>query len=745
MFQAIGQLIALKPGRLVAVWVAVALVASAWAYHAEPPPPDEMGSFLPADAPFNMAVETLGRAFPDMTYRSQIAVVGYRPEKLTEQDLAWLGEIARSARDSRESHILAGTLSPQALPLRPRLVSKDGQAAMAVVNLKTNMISAATAVMVDDIESAIAQHPRPKGLAVELTSSAAIGRDYAAATARAMDRTTWVTIIAVLGILILVYRSPVGALVPLISIGLSVYLTMILLAALAKFAGWEVSDMERIFVVVIMFGAGVDYALFWIARYRERLQFEPDLALAAIDATEHAGMAVFFSALTTMVGMCSLLTAELGPSHGAGKVLVVSLIMALLAGLLLAPPLARMLGRALFWPVGASAPPRFTQRAIWPRVAELVVRRPGGMLLFGLVVLALPAGLALRMEPRFDSLLQLPEGTTSRRGYDITEAHFSRGQIYSTTLLVVFDELPGSTERLREASGELRARLLKIPGVEDVYSLDSPMGKNISTSGRNPLSRLLSAVTQAADRQYLSGTMPALRFEILISDPPFSISAMQLVERVREIAGEWGGQAFAGASPQLHLSGLTPYIMAVRDVSGRDQRRVMIVATVAIAVIVLALVRDLPLTLFMVFATLLTYGATLKLTEEFFIHVMGLNGIDWKVRLIVFVIVVAVGQDYNIFLVSRLMEERRKADLTEAVRRSVISTGAVISSCGIIMAATLGSLWAGKLSLLRQVGFALALGILIDTYFVRPILIPSFFLAFRRRVTENGLRFAGKD
>jgi RND superfamily putative drug exporter len=135
----------------------------------------------------------------------------------------------------------------------------------------------------------------------------------------------------------------------------------------------------------------------------------------------------------------------------------------------------------------------------------------------------------------------------------------------------------------------------------------------------------------------------------------------------------------------------------------------------------------------MLVATWLTYGAAIAASEGFFVWVMGENGLDWKVRLIVFVIIVAVGQDYNIFLVSRLFQEPGDLPDAEAARRAIIRTGSVISNCGLIMAATLGSLWAGGLGLLRQVGFALALGILLDTFFVRPLLLPSFFLATQRR------------
>lgn len=750
MFNALGRIIADHPWRIVALWGVAALVGTLWAFNTPEPPPDEMGSFLPSSSPFSIATEKLGEAFPAAASRSMVAIVALRAEGITDADIAWLDDITLRAQGVKTGHILMSRLSPAVLLYRPRLVSTDGQSAMAVLNLTTNMISAATGAYVGEIEAEIARRRPPAGLTVELTGSAAIGRDYARATKEALDRTTWVTVVAVLAILILVYRSPIGALVPLLSIGLSAYLTLIVLAACAKWLAWGVSTMERIFAIVLIFGAGVDYALFWIARYRERLQSgaaiersaphaSPDFRDAAQDSTRHAGEAVLFSAITTMVGMCSLLAAQLGPSHNAGKVLVVALAMALLAGLTLVPAVARLLGRALFWPVGASAPPTFAQRVVWPRLADGVVRAPAGVLALGLILLAIPAAMALNMQPRFDSLMQLPEGSTSQRGYDITEAHFSRGQIYGSKLLFVFDRLPGSVQRMREASENLRERILKLRGVADVYSLDAPIGKSVRVPQTGLAGRFLSAVsdkiTEEAQTTYLAARpVPAMVLEVLIDDPPFSIEAMNIIDQIRAIGQEWADRRMdAGIETEVHLSGLTPYIMAVRDVAGRDQRVVMSLAVLLIAVIVLWLVRDVPLTLFMVFTTLLTFGATLKLTEIFFIHVMGFEGIDWKVRLIVFVIVVAVGQDYNIFLVTRLMEERRHFNSRDAVRRAVISTGSVISSCGIIMAATLGSLWAGGLALLQEVGFALALGILIDTYFVRPILIPSFFLALRGR------------
>ncbi|MEP0841488.1 MAG: MMPL family transporter [Phycisphaerae bacterium] len=752
MFHALGRTIADHPWRIVAPWALVALGGTIWAFTTPKPPPDEMGSFLPRSAPFTIASEKLARAFPDQASRSTVVIIVHRPARVTDDDLKWLDAIPQLARRTGAGRVVTGYLSPVLPYYRPRLVSRDEQAAMAVVNLSTNMISGASGALVNELEALIRRHPPPPGLTVELSGQAGIGRDYAAATAAALHRTTWVTIIAVLVILVLVYRSPVGAVVPLLSIGLSVYLTLIVLAALAKWARWDVSNIERIFAVVLIFGAGVDYCLFWIARYREHLHAAGPSAgaaysSAAMDAARHAGPAILFSALTTIVGMCSLMAAQLGPSRGAGKVLVLALAMALLAGLTLVPAIARLLGGALFWPVGTAAGPAFTQRVVWPRLADGVVRAPTGVLALGLVLLAVPAGLALNMQPQFDSLLQLPEGSTSQRGYRIAEAHFAPGQIYSSTLLFTFDRMPAGFSRMSETSANLRRELLKIRGVADVYSLDSPIGRHLQVRKPGLFADLRGAVSQgiewSARDAYLATGNPALRFEILIAEPPFSLEAMAVIDQVRAV-GLARAERFAdaGVRAEVHLTGLTPYIMAVRDVAGRDQRVVMTVATLLIALIVLMLVRDLPLTLFMVFSTLLTYGATLKLTELFFVQVMGTSGIDWKVRLIVFVIVVAVGQDYNIFLVSRLMEERGRNDVREAVRRAIVSTGSIISSCGVIMAATLGSLWAGRLTLLREVGFALALGILIDTYFVRPLLIPSFYLALHGRRPRKATRAA---
>lgn len=733
----LGRWIARRSWFLVLAWLFALAIGVGWVMVTKPLPPSDLGSFLPEDSPQNKAVQVLREAFPDLAARSNAIVVGYREAGLTPEDFLWLGTLAGEVGKATGTMVLSPTMPF----FNRRLVSEDKRVAMVVANLKTGFISEASAEEVRKIE-ALTTSGRPAGLQIELTGVAAIGRDYAAATQKAIHHTTLVTIGAVLLILVVVYRSPVGAFVPLVSIGASVYLAFVLLTMLAH-GGLEVTDIERLFAVVLLFGAGVDYALFWIAGYRELIVEVPDLDAAAVEATRYTTPAIVASAATTICGLSMMIASDLIPTRNVGKVLAPVLVVALLAALTLSPALARLLGRALFWPVGMKAPPSLGQRTIWPILARYVGRMPGVILVLGVLLLGLPALKAPWIRLRYDSLSELPLGSSSERGFKLLEKHFAPGQLFPTQVVLDFKKALPEGDALDKACRELSNRIKCLPGVEDVYSLEAPLGGR----GWGRQVAVVDALLKRAARPYYqSQAGPRLRFEVLIKHRPFSLEAMALIEQVQAVAVGYSGELAAAGTPvEATLSGLTPYIIDVRTISSADQVRVMFLATVVIGLIVLVVVRDLPLTLFMMFATWLTYGATLTICDASFVYLFGESGLDWKVRMIVFVIVVAVGQDYNIFLVSRLLREARRTDVREATTRAIVNTGSVISNCGLIMAATLGSLAVGGLSLLRQVGLALAVGILIDTFFVRPVLIPSFFLLLRRSTANANKEEAGGE
>ncbi|MCH7813758.1 MAG: MMPL family transporter [Planctomycetes bacterium] len=209
-------------------------------------------------------------------------------------------------------------------------------------------------------------------------------------------------------------------------------------------------------------------------------------------------------------------------------------------------------------------------------------------------------------------------------------------------------------------------------------------------------------------------------------------------EAVSAFRPESGSATDPTADVKLYATGLTPYILNIKTVADADQRRVTLLVVAVISLIVLIWVRDPGLTVCMVVATLMVYAAALGITDAFFRCVLATGGIDWKVKLFLFVVLVAIGQDYNIFMVSRIRQERKNHDPREAVGRAIVRTGSVISSCGLIMAATLGSLAATGLPLLQQLGFAFACGVLLDTFLVRPLLVPACYLLLRRLPWSHG-------
>lgn len=686
----------------------------------------EPASLLPPDQPYNQALRIAESAFPT-TARTRTILVFERLGGLTDTDHRYLADVARRLADRQHPwRVLSGETQPF---LRSRLSSPDGQAAMILVNQDLNFLTRPCIAQVQEID-ALAREGLPAGLSLEVTGGGGLGRDLAKWTTKAFHRTTWVTICAVLTILLLVYRAPLAALVPLISIGTSVYVALRLLDGLAAL-GWTVSDFERTFTVVLLFGSGTDFAMFWIARYRETLAAERDSIAAGATPREHrvqsaasatatAAPAVVASAATTIAGLTMLLFADLSPTHGAGRVLGVGLAVSMVAALTLTPAVARLMGGALFWPRRLETADS-SRTGVWSRVARVVVRRPRTVLLVAALGLAGPVWAGGHVKHRYDAFGVIPPDTSSARGQAIAERHFSADELFPWTFVVELPSNPATEAALPELARELGARCRALPDVTDVWSLDAPLGRR----GGRGLSGFLGESVAAG--YYVSRDPPCIRAEVMQATPPFSDEAMARCSQLQEQLRTWADSR-VGTEARVHAIGLTPYILNIRSISRSDQRRVMVLVVAAVAVIVVIWLRRPILAVCMVGATLGLYLATLGVASVVFSRWLGGQALDWKVNLFLFVVMMAVGQDYNIFLVSRLLQERRSRAAPEATAAAIAGTGRVISSCGLIMAATLGSIAATGLSFYQQLGFALAFGILLDTFVIRPAVVPACYL-----------------
>jgi len=748
----IGSVIVDKRFLIPLVWVATAVGLSIFVPPVDPRVNQPSG-FLPDDSPYARAAAAMSESFPENSGLSQgVIVFERRSGELTAADLAAIERIAQ--RIAQPSSIadhsdLAGIRirSPRSFLTHPNPMKSDltdtGQGALVVIGIPANFITLRSDRIVDHIYSVLSQEGVPYGLEVSVTGSSGFGHDYADAAESSHARTLRVTLVAVIVILLLVYRSPVAALVPLTAISLAAFVAMKILGVAQHF-GMQVGTAERIFVIVLLYGAGTDYSLFFISRFREFTEEGLTTTSAASRALGATFPAIFASAGTDTAGLMMLCFAEYGIFRTTGPAVGVALVVALLGSVTLVPSLVAIGGDRLFWPgkliPGSVRTWGLGKRRFWPSVARMVTGRPASVLVVVLVLLSIPAWRGLRLRWVYDTLTELDvRGDevigNAAGGIEAVRRHWPVGQIAPVQVLIK-TKGPRTYDQWRSAVDRLTAGLEALPGTVSVRSLTRPLG----AKGEKLTDVIVSKL--AADEitaEYLGKDMTATRLAVILEDPAFSLSAMESVALIRGVveASLTTGILGPGGGTEVHIAGGTAEMIDTRAVTQSDFIRVAALSLGVIFLMVLGLLRDAVLSAFMVASTVLSYFAVLGISYWVFSGLLGSEGLDWKVEVFLFVVMVAVGVDYNIFLASRLAQEARRLSPKLATCRAIIHTGPVISSCGLIMAATLGSLMAGELTLLRQLGFALALGMLIDTFLVRPLLLPAFAALTRR--TGKGL------
>lgn len=756
------------------------------------PGKNEVESFLPADAPFRVASTRLAEYFPRQHGLSQAVVFFERPDgELTLEDKAYvngvalrftqpsdgdlpprdvqslsiftpgmidaafaaaraadlMGDLRGSFRSAvRGKKILSdSTLEPP--PPNPLITpaGPDGQAAIVRVNIPADFITHRATQVVKHIRNVIANNPPPAGLRVSVTGSAGYGHDYSLFVQDSHDLTIITTLIVVVVILLLVYRAPAAAFVPLAAISLAAAV-VVKGIDIAQNAGVAIGIAERIFVFVLMYGAGIDYSLLYLSRFREYLRVGMKSTEATANALRATLPAIVASSATDAVGILMLVFCRFVIFQTTGPAVAISLVVALLASVTLVPALACIFGRRLYWPQKLKPIPAEAEYApqshrVWSSLAKLVTGRPGLVLAVILLVLAIPSAKALKIHWVYDALAGIdstwtdsaglptaPEGGIGNAAAGITTAvrHVPIGEIAPVTILI---ETPAAVgiNTWGMLSMQLTDVIGAVDGVQNVRSLTQPLGKGYAPP---PGSRTQLTVQTFARTEYVGNQGRAMRLEAVMGMHTMSDEAMTLAETIRRTTREVLERV--GVEGRVYLSGATAQMNEIRSVTRSDFRLVVVLVLGVIFVIVLLLLRDWLLTAFMVGAIGLSYLATLGLCSWAFSWMWGLAGMDWKVQIFLFVVMAAVGVDYNIFLAARLSQEAWNHPPREAIQRAVVATGPVISSCGLIMAASLGSLMVGQVELLRQLGFSMGLGMLMDTFIIRPLLLPAFAALFHR-------------
>jgi putative drug exporter of the RND superfamily len=848
MFARLGSFAVRFRWFIIAVWILMAVVLTVVAPNINSVAVSDQSAFLPASAPSLDANQTVKKYFPDRVSPSSAVVVvdagagnqtGQGAAAQFVSDLtAWLtGPNKPAGVDKVWSPIYGDEQT------RASLTSPDKQVALVLARFTAVGTEQSTKDAIAAIQGELAK--APAGVAVSLTGDGPILSAYNTASQKSMASTTWITIVLVVAILLLIYRSPVSPIIPLATIGLAYIISRGVVAFLGS-GPLTISMYTNVFLIVVLFGAGTDYCLFLISRFREEMADVQAAAPAVKTTVRTIGETIASSAGTVIVGLAMMALAELGLYNTTGPSIAIGVAIALLAGLTFTPALLTVLGHYAFWP---RKPRHIGERGIWHAWAGKVVGRPIIALLVPIIILVPLAVYGAGLARDFDLLGDLPKTDQTRAGFDVLAKHFGPGQMAPLNVvaidaarfdthqglanaqklqallktmphvtavrsftgsldqktLSVADQLGTEAKAVRDDMAQLQAGLsggdatqlqTAAAGLTGIYGYLVQLAQGYPDAAANPgyqkatgalteLAKLASSlrpasggsgvsgtagVAQAAAAQqalvqlenlatgleslqqtfsarqdaimlpelylssnaglkalrdaYLSTDGTAVRVQVVLDAGPYSSEAIDATKAMRT--------GLSAAGFHAAVEGDSAILLDLQQASNRDMTRAMIYVLGGIFIVLILLLRALVSPIYLILTILLSYSATMGVVRLVFVDVLGNPGIVWWVPMFMFVMLVALGMDYNIFLVGRVKEEVAANGTRTGTRQALARTGGIITSAGIIMAGTFASMMSGSLLGLLQIGFAVAFGVLLDTFIVRTTLVPAIIVLLGR-------------
>ncbi|MER2108969.1 MAG: MMPL family transporter [Solibacillus sp.] len=514
------------------------------------------------------------------------------------------------------------------------------------------------------------------------------------------------TVIIILVILLIIYRSPILAIIPLVVVGIAFLVVSPLLGGMAE-AGWIDKDAQAVAImIVLLFGAGTDYCLFLITRYKDILLTEENKFVALAQAVRESTGAIVMSGLTVVIGLATLALADYGAFQRFAVPFSFGVLLTGFAVITLLPAVLAILGRAAFWPFV----PRTTEMArtyaeeknkpykapkenhrFMRAIGDFVTTKPWLVIIVSSVILIALAFASTGIKYNYDLLSSFPEDMSSREGFAIIEENFTPGELAPVKVVI---DTQGKEVDLTEELAEL-------PYVGLVGDVQT---------GENNTNYQL--------------------YDVDLDKNPYSNEAMADVEQMKEDMK--GILAEAGiAENNFWLGGETSAQLDTRDVQLADEKLIQPVMIVIIFLVLVFYLRALVTSIHLMVTVVVSFFAALGAGWLVIHYVLGQEAMASAIPLYSFVFIIALGNDYNIFMISDIWKNRKRGKThRESIAGGVASTGAVITSAGLILAGTFGVLASLPIQLLVQFGIVTAIGVLLDTFIVRPLLVPALITVF---------------
>ncbi|MFD8754221.1 MMPL family transporter [Kitasatospora sp. NPDC059577] len=662
---------------VLALWLVLLVAAGPLAGKLMGAEDNQASSWLPGNAESTRVLDEQ-RVFQPVD-TAQAVVVYQRAGGITPADRA------EATRDAVQFAAVPHVVGPVNGPV----VSTDGQAMQTTVPIDIGSNGW------NDLKPAVDQLRRiaadgSQGMITHVTGPGGVAADQAEAFAGIDSALLVATVSVVIILLLLTYRSPVLWVLPLVSAAGALVVAEAIIYLLAKHSGLTVNAQSAGILIVLVLGAGTDYALLLTARYREELRRHQDRHEAMAFALHRAGPAILASSATVIISMLCLLVAQMNSTSGLGPVCAIGVLVALVAMLTLLPALLVIVGRWVFWPVRPGyGTPEPTRTGRWAHIGTWIGRRPRKVW----VTTALALGVCCIGLVSLDANGLSTAGTFTGKpdsviGQQVLEQHFPGGTGAPLTVISTDTGAPAVRDAARTTAG-------------------------------------VAATTPPVIREGQA------LFQATLADPPDSQAAKDTVDRVR-------AAVHAVPNADAKVGGSTAVVLDAGRASAADNRAIIPLVLGVVLLILALLLRAVTAPLVLIATVVLSYAAALGISAFFFAHVFHFQGQDNAFPLFVFVFLVALGIDYNIFLMTRIREESAQHGTRQGALNGLSATGGVITSAGLILASTFAVLGTLPIVGFAEIGFAVALGVLLDTLIVRSVLVTALTMDLDRHIWWPG-------
>ncbi|HEY4599711.1 MAG TPA: MMPL family transporter [Cerasibacillus sp.] len=672
------------------IWVIVATLLTIFAPSSKDYQVSSVEKLLPDHLESVIAEKKVDQYFKDADGLSAILVFEAEDGEVPVTDLIHiLGQIEDENINGVKEVIPLEALPPQALET---FFSDDQSAAFLPLTFEENIDTKEVKVGLEKIYAIAVEQ---SDVNMYVTGPAGIAVDTTDLFTRADLVLLFSTVGIILVLLIFTYRSPLLALIPLLGAGFVYQVVNQVLGLMGK-AGVELANQSLSIMMILLFAVVIDYSLFIFSRFREELVKTENKYEAMKLAMREIGIPIFYSGSTILLAMLILFFAQFGDYRNFAPIFGVAVFIVMIASVTLVPALFTLFGRHSFWPkIPRLGDELIKSSSVWKKVGRLVANKPVISVVIIGAFLILSASNIFNITYEFNTMKSFPDDMPSRLGYEILEESFNKGDLAPTTVL--FE----SEEKVSEQDMTVLAERLS----------DEKLVGNVRINDMTEDGKVIS-------------------YSLTFSEGPYDVETMNALEKIRDN----GEQIISDSNlkGKLHFAGETAYSVDNRLVSDRDLIVIVILETILIFSMLIFLTKSLRLPILMMGTILLSFVAALGLGVFLTDVLFDIDTISNRVPVYAFVFLVALGIDYNIFLVSRYLEEREHHPVKEAVEIAVANTGGVISSAGIVLAATFAVLMTQPIEILFVFGFIVAVGILLDTFLIRGVLMPGLLVLFEK-------------